>query len=212
MKWLLTLVTLCFASTVQAQCYRPYVKQTYYQQPHYQSYYPTYYPYAYPVIVAVEVQRDRYYSLSDIYRDRMLLEMFDQWKNRATQEPQQAPATHSEVLPGPKGEAQAPKPQGKAYTKASEKAASLLKANCITCHGQGNQYIDLSNIDAVPPTQRRAAFGMLAAGDMPPPPKELLVAGKEKELADWKQKNAIPEKDLQEIYEGWVRVAQLAKK
>lgn len=161
---------------------------------------------------------DRYYALSSFYRDRMLLDMFDRLKaydqQRSAAPPQADAAPPPLRAPPAASAAPAPAaPPARSLGKTSAKALAVLTANCLSCHGSGDPRIDLSNSDSVPLTKRRAALSLMMTADMPPPPSNLLTAGKEEDLAAWRKANAIPENDLQEVYRGWVVVpVQTARK
>ncbi len=174
-------------------------------------------PYYVPQVIEVQVYKDRFYSLSDLYRDRLLLENFDLLK-----EIRARPASHGEPAEEPpakptrkaavsKPAASLAKPAAaKAAGATSKAAAKVLAESCLSCHGQGDARIDLSNVDAVSSTLRWAAFGQMAAGDMPKPPKDLV--GNATELAAWKKEHALSEADLKAVYDGWVLVGQFAKR
>lgn len=222
---LVALMTLAAGNALAGGCYRPFVSYAApaYHAPH-STYYPSYYHREYvPYVVEVQVQKDRYYSLSDLYRDRLYIEAFDLMKDMRQkmaqqQEPASAPAPAAgpgygkpDQVPRP---AQLPtEPQArKAWGKTTDAAAKVLATGCVKCHGEGSEKLDLSNLNAVSPTKRWAAFGMAASGDMPPPPAELRAKGKEAELEKWKQEHALKEEDLKALYDGWVVPGQIAKK
>ena len=192
----LLIAIACLAFTQESLaggCYRPfpsYVAPSY----HYQPYYV-------PYVIEVQVHKDRYYSLSDLYRDRLYLEAFDMMKEMRARLNGQA----AEVKPGvarvePEPVRTAPQP----VAKGSLKATTILHNHCFSCHGKDNKDLDLTDPNSVSTTKRRAAFGLTVSGDMPPPPVALLEKGKEKELSEWKQKNALKDEELKILYDEWV--------
>lgn len=209
---MIALFLLALFWPVRAQaggCYRPftYAKPTY----AYQSYYNTYVPY----VVEVQVIRDRYYSLSDLYRDRMYLELYDQFQKRFNSEaPYIPPAATTQgnqpprTTPAPPLAPQ-PTPQSKA---GSDKAEAILVKNCQGCHtgGKGAAKLDMTDLTKLTSVQRWAVFGMSAAGDMPPPPAELRAQGKEQELNEWKKTHALKEEEMQVLYP-WAQALQAKK-
>lgn len=192
-------------------CYRPFVGHVGHGYGYYQPYY------YYPQVIEVQVTKDRYYSLSDLYRDRLYLEAFDMMREMrqrlANIDPNyQAPAVPQQPSP-PVAQAPVPNQVVKGVgAKPGDKAAKILAANCVSCHGKGDTKIDLSNPEAVSVTKRWASFGLMASGDMPQPPLELRQKGKEKELQEWKQKNALKEDELETLYKEWVIPAAQAKR
>lgn len=186
-------------------CYRPFYKPTY----SYSSYYyPTYVPY----VLEVQVIKDRYYSLSDLYRDRLYLEQYDLLKEmraRLTQgeQPYIPPTTPNPATPNPQTRT-TPQP-GFGLPSVTVKAEAVLVKNCQGCHtsGKAQAKLDLTDLSKLTSTQRWAMFGMAAAGDMPPPPAELLATGKEKDLNDWKKLYALKEEDMQLLYP-WTQLAK----
>lgn len=216
MRMILAFVTfaiLCVTATA-GDCYRPFQQRTTYVA-------PTYHAPAYVAPAYVE-HYDRFYSLSDLIRERMYLELWDDYKSRSRYgkddeeeaQPTKASARKSKpaspvvkasptTMPPVKAEAPAIKtPLG----KTTEAAAKVIRESCLSCHGAGHAKFDATNPDAVSLTTRWAAYGMAGVGDMPPPPKDLRAKGKEAELKKWKQEHAISEAALDELYAGWVQV------
>ncbi len=207
--------------------YRPtyYAAPTYYQ-PSYAPYYaPTYYtPTVYreyvPYALEVQVYRDRSYALSDLTRDKLMIDMWDTIKNRytalETQRDAVAASATTNVYRDPTPAGVAPRasqgPRRASYAPTSKAAAKVISENCVSCHGKGSEHGDFSDPDAVPMTLRRAAFGMAIAGDMPQPPADLRAAGKEKELDAYKQEHRLAEALLNDLYSGWVSAPAVAKK
>lgn len=162
-RLLFLLLVLCFSpqATADHYCRPSYSYQAsynYYRAPAY--YYPAYY--YYPVVVEVQVNRDRYYSLSELRLQMAMLEMWDELKERRalrgggytngngssggydTVPPNQMPqaATAPQGQPpqktAPPASPPATAPQTNRLTaplgKTSEAAAKILKANCVSCH------------------------------------------------------------------------------
>jgi len=195
----LIIAIACLAFTQESLaggCYRPfqaYVAPAY----HYQPYYV-------PYVIEVQVHKDRYYSLSDLYRDRLYLEAFDLMKEMRGRL-NNLNGNSAEVKPGvARVESEPTRTTPQPSAKGSLKAATILQNNCFSCHGKDNKHLDLTDPNSVSLTKRRAAFGLIAAGDMPPPPANLLEKGKEKELSEWKQKNALKDDELKILYDEWV--------
>lgn len=229
----------CLARVEAGGCYRPFATAGYaapavvntYQVPyatapvyHAPTYAatPTYQTYTYkelvPYVLEVQVNQDRYYSLSDLYRDRLYLESFDMMREmrqtirQLKEEKDQTPPTFNST--GPTASAvpranipeppQPPLPPEKAGGKTGPNALKVLKESCLNCHGAGHPKLDLTDPDKVPMTKRWASFGMAAAGDMPQPPATLRARGKEAELVAWKKENALKEEAMKAVYEEWV--------
>jgi hypothetical protein len=138
-------------------------------------------------VIAVEVQRDRYYSLSDLYLQKLQLDLLGElmeWKkaNGGGYVPP-APAAPAAVT--------APQPAAKAATAAVQQAvaqpagkgrvprqqaygsvATLLKAECVKCHKAGGARLDLTDVAKVPAAKWWEVYGRLNSGNMPPDPAE----------------------------------------
>lgn len=112
-----------------------------------------------PHLIEVEVHRDRYYSLSELYRDRLLLDLYER------------------LLEKKPGSA-----ESKATSDTSVEARTVLDASCIRCHKAGP--LDLTKPDTVPEALRWKAYALANAGEMPPngePVKDAQV----KSLYEW---------------------------
>jgi mono/diheme cytochrome c family protein len=212
------LAVLALAGTAPAQC-RSYCRTataTYTAPTAYQATYATatYYnriEYV-PTIIEVNVNKDRYYSLSDLTRDRLYLEMFDMLRERRAGQgvaPAATPAVGQAEPPPPPVLKEAKAPKGN-WGKSTDAARKVVADNCLKCHGKGSEPLDLSDLDAVSPRDRAAAFALVSTGDMPPPPKALLAVGKEADLKKWKEENALKDADLEPLYAGWVSVGRNA--
>ena len=217
MKWLLVALMVpaylcCHLPVVKAGgCYRPFIRNTGYNQAYY---YPTYY--YKPYVLEVQVVRDRYYSLSDLYRDRLYLEAFDLMKEMRQRLNQ--PQANAEVQPkaglpvAPQSPPNLQVQPKSTLGKTSDKAKLVLAQNCQSCHSNGKPKakLDLTDIDAVPIAQRWSSFGIAAAGDMPPVPEKEQKDGAEA-VRKWKQGHALKEEDMAALYEGWVLVGSVTK-
>lgn len=200
--------------------------------------YPYYTPVYQPVILEVEVQRERYYSLSDLYRDNLQFEM---WKMMTRwQRDQQAkglaladadggdgyggqPAADAQqgAYPQP-GRAAKPARQAAAQPAAAAqggpvamdpKLLGIVKAKCATCHAAGNPYADFSRPERLTSAQWHSAYSLVREGDMPPPDDSGLYApGKENELLAWKKQNALPAADAELFYQQAMRAMFARKK
>ncbi len=226
MKWVLWALLLLVPGVALAggYCGSSYRPTTYYTAtvyaPTYTPYYaPTYYREYYPVALEVQVYQNRSYALSDLTRDKLMLEMWDTIRSRYNSlESKESPSPARESTGAyrePERASAAPRAsQGarKAYAKTSAAAAKVLSESCVSCHGKGSEHGDFSDPDAVPMVLRRAAFGMCIAGDMPQPPGDLRAAGKEKELDAYKAEHRLAEAALNDLYSGWVSAPVLAKK
>lgn len=217
---------LCFLGLVapaSAQCNgsycRSYTTQTYAAPTYSTAYYRDHYYYKeyVPTVIEVNVNKDRYYSLSDLYRDRLYLEAFDYFRRereRDRDQPINPPAQQGRAKltdDGPPPQPNVPKLTAKgSWGKTTSAALKVLKESCYSCHGKGHEKLDLEDPDAVPPVLRAAAFGLASTGDMPPAPKELRVAGKEEELKAWKKEHALKDEALEPLYTGWVMVGRNA--
>lgn len=226
MKYLVSLfAVLLLISPAPAQChYSRCYTPTYNYTPAYQApYYPPQQSYYYhkeyvPYVIEVNVNKDRYYSLSELYRDQLYLQMFDTLRrmnsgdNGSNVNPPASNKPNGYNASTPADPLPTPKPQVKKgfWGRSTDAAVKVVNDNCIKCHGKGSETLDLSDLDAVPPLARAAAFALASTGDMPPPPKELRVAGKEKELAAWKKENALKDEILEPLYLGWVDVGRKA--
>lgn len=209
-------LSICLHPVHAGDCYRPPI--TYYPPPpvYYTPPVPYYIQKEYvPYVLEVQVYKDRYYSLSDLYRDRLYLEMFDTMKSYKQNVSSNTPTGNggtnvSETIPKPPQQTtRVPDRQGsnpqvrqpQATTgKTSPEALAILNASCVSCHNTGNDALDLSNPDAVSLTKRRASLGLIAVRDMPKPPGKL----KDKELEEWKKEHGLKEEEIQVLYEGWV--------
>ena len=213
---LLSILALWPTKAEAGNCYRPFI----YSKPTY-SYNSYYYPYYVPQVIEVQVIKDRYYSLSDLYRDRLYLEQYDLMKEMRARLNQIAPTDQQPYIPPTQGNpntapAPVPQPQAKASPKDSTgittKAEAILVKNCQTCHldGKAQTKLNMANLTTLTSVQRWAIFGMAAAGDMPPPPDDLKVTGKEKELNEWKKLHALSEQDMGILYP-WAQQLQAKK-
>ncbi len=215
MKRLLAILLLILAPGVLLAgpwCYRPSVVSypVSYAPPVYQQpYYPPYYAKEYvPYVLEVEVYRDRYYALSDLYRDRMYIEAFDMMRSMREkmdrEQPQQpAPQSPPQAAQGERSPVHPPtRPAAvpQSHGKTTQQAAAVLAGNCLSCHGKGGERLDLSDPDAVPATMRYAAFGMMVSRDMPKAP----VSKAGLELEKWKSENGVKDDDLKAVFDGWV--------
>ncbi len=150
-------------------CYRPAVVQSYAAPKIVTHYAPTtshygghsYYQKEYvPYAVEVQVNRDRYYSLSDLYRDRLYLEAFDLMRemrskiNGLSASVPPIPPVAVASAPGGQGGGGVPSkgapgvtppggngtnppppvPQKGTFNRTSERVLKLLSSKCVNCH------------------------------------------------------------------------------
>lgn len=192
---------------------------------HQYLYYKQYVPYA----VEVQVNKDRYYSLSDLYRDRLYLEAFDLMKEMRAKlsetksiptapvqptnpvppaMPKVQDAGYQPSLPAPQV---GPAPPSSPWSlgKTGDKARAILNDKCYTCHNKDTAATDkrpeplrLENPDAVPMYLRWAGFGMAAVRQMPKHPSRLKD---QKEIDSWKITNGLTDQQLQDLHDGWLK-------
>lgn len=135
---------------------RPYYGQTYYQHGYYYSpYYPYYAKEYVPQVLLVEVQRERYYSLSDLYRDRLYLELYDRLLERKPGKEASEPAADGRP---------AKRPATSAPTPAAAK--KVLASSCVKCHKAGSD-VDFTQPDLVSEGMRFKAHSLALTGEMP---------------------------------------------
>jgi hypothetical protein len=129
---------------------------------------PTYH-YAAPQVLEVEVHRDRYYSLSDLYRDRLYLDLYERLV--ALDERKAQAAQSSDVLQQ-KAPPKAPTAKITANTDPEVEGPQdgsisvLIASRCVRCHKAGSD-VDLSKPDAVPRLTRLACWEQVHHGEMP---------------------------------------------
>lgn len=190
------------------------------------GYHKEYVPYA----VEVQVNKDRYYSLSDLYRDRIYLEAFDllrEMKGKLNQlkggEPDRGETSSPAPVNTPPAAASSGTPPSssqrdpKAPSKTTPEALLVLQGSCVSCHNADTAAtkerpnpLRLDDPDGVPTEMRWAAFGRAAVRNMPLAPKNLREEDGPK-LAEWRSKNSLSDDALKKLFDGWVVVPPVFK-